>query len=163
LPSPVEIINQLHLALTPRLADLSSFATLALYRCDLVAGTLVFVNAGHTQGLLRRSQTGQVEHLIGDNLPVGVMASEVYVESTVPIGIGDSLLVFSDGISEARNAGGEEFGVNRLADLLAVGCQSRLKPPALLNSIRQAVGIFTSDAEPVDDQTALIVSLLENC
>ncbi len=161
LPSPAEIVNRLHLALTPQLLDLSSFATLALYRCDLAAGTLIFVNAGHTHGLLRRSETGQVEHLIGDNVPVGVMAGEIYVESTVPIGTGDSLLVFSDGISEARSVGGEEFGVDRLSDLLAVGCQSFLKPVALLNSIRQAVKSFTSDANPTDDQTALIVSLLD--
>jgi sigma-B regulation protein RsbU (phosphoserine phosphatase) len=161
LPSPAEIINKMHLALTPRLLDLSSFATLALYRCDLATGTLIYVNAGHTHGLLWRAQAGQVEHLTGDNLPVGVMAAEVYAESTVSIGTGDSLLVFSDGISEARNTGGEEFGVDRLSGLLVLGCKAGLKPVALLNSIRQEVGSFTSDAKPVDDQTALIVSLLE--
>jgi len=160
LPTPAQVINQLHQMLTPRLIALASFATLALYRFDLQAGTLTYVNAGHTPGLLKRSDKSDAEVILGDNLPIGVMAQERYTELQLPIAPGDSLLLFSDGITEAQGLSGEEFGQQRLAHVFAArpdadGCQSA----ARLSNIRQTLQRFTQGTRARDDQTALIVEL----
>ena len=157
LPTPGQIVNQLHRVLTPRLAELSSFVTLALYRFDLEAGTLTYVNAGHTPALLLRAAQAQAELIAGDNLPVGVLPDEVYAEFCIPIGPGDTLLVYSDGITEARNATGEQFGQERLISAFEAGRQAMLTPFALLDTLRQVLRGFTAGAPALDDQTALIV------
>jgi serine phosphatase RsbU (regulator of sigma subunit) len=165
LPTPADIINQLHRMLTPRLMNLDSFATLGLYRFDLEALTLSYVNAGHTPGLLVCSD--QVQSLLGDNLPIGVLADEIYTEVRIDIGCNDSLLLFSDGITEACNASGEEFGQERLAALVAAWpktgtCTCTCTCTDKLNTIRQALRSFTDARPATDDQTALIVELHAN-
>ena len=157
LPTPAQIVNELHRVLTPRLAELSSFVTLALYRFDLEAGTLTCVNAGHTPGLLLSAKQGQVMTIMGENLPIGVLPDEVYVEVCVPIGPGDSLLVYSDGITEACNAGGEQYGQERLIAAFEAGRAAALVPFALLDSLQQTLRGFTGGAPALDDQTAIIV------
>ena len=157
LPTPAEIVNQLHRVLTPRLAELSSFVTLALYRFDLEAGTLTCVNAGHTPGLLLSAKQGQVMPIMGENLPIGVLPDEVYAEVCVPIGPGDSLLVYSDGITEACNASGEQYGQERLIAAFEAGRNAALVPFALLDSLQQTLKGFTGGTPALDDQTAIIV------
>jgi diguanylate cyclase (GGDEF)-like protein len=157
LPTPAEIVNELHRVVTPRLVELSSFVTLALYRFDLEAGTLTCVNAGHTPGLLLSARQGEVLTIMGDNMPIGVLPDEVYVEVCVPIGPGDSLLVYSDGITEACNAGGEQYGQERLIAAFEAGRAAALVPFALLDSIQQTLKGFTGGAPALDDQSAIIV------
>ena len=157
LPTPEQIVNQLHKVLTPRLAELSSFVTLALYRFDLEAGTLTYVNAGHTPGLLLSAKQGQMLTLIGQNLPIGVLPDEVYVELCVPIGPGDGLLVYSDGITEARSPVGEQFGQKRLIEAFEAGRAVALTSFTALDSLRQTFEVFTGGAPALDDQTAIMV------
>jgi PAS domain S-box-containing protein len=161
LPTPAQIVNAMHLALTPQLMALSSFATLVLYRFDLEAGTLTYVNAGHTPGLLMRGGDGLAEQIMGDNLPIGVMADENYVQITLAVAPGDSLLVFSDGITEACNAAGEEFGLERLSGLLGAGHRADLPPAAMMNALLGEVRRFTGGVPTTDDRTAFMVGLRE--
>lgn len=159
LPSPAEIINRLHQHLTPRLISLSTFATLALYRFDIEHGTLTLVNAGHTQGLLARVGAEAIELVSGDNLPIGILESEVYTQRCLSISSGDSLLVFSDGITETRDALGQEFGLEGLAQFLQTGRQAALPPAALLHSLRYQLRRFAASLVLTDDQTALMIEL----
>jgi diguanylate cyclase (GGDEF)-like protein len=95
--------------------------------------------------------------IMGDNMPIGVLPDEVYVEVCVPIGPGDSLLVYSDGITEACNAGGEQYGQERLIAAFEAGRAAALVPFALLDSIQQTLKGFTGGAPALDDQSAIIV------
>ena len=157
LPTPAEIIDQLHRVLTPRLTELSAFVTLALYRFDLEAGTLTYVNAGHTPGLLLSERQGQVLTIEGENLPIGILPEEVYVEVCVPIGPGDSLLLYSDGITEARSTDDEEFGQNRLITAFESAREAKPGPFTFLDSLQHALKDFTSGVPALDDQTAILV------
>ena len=161
LPTAAQIVNQLHRVLTPRLRDLSSFATLALYRFDLAAQTLSFVNAGHTPALLLRADQGSAVALLGENLPIGVMEAEVYTESTMPLACADVFLLFSDGITEARNAQGEEFALERLVALFESWPRGRRRSGrATLESISQALHQFCGSTQVIDDQSLLMIELL---
>lgn len=157
LPEPAAVMNAMHQCLTPRLIGLQTFATLALYRFDLAAGTLTLVSAGHPPALLE--QAGTIQTVEGDNLPLGVIEAEVYVQRGVPVGPGDRLLAYSDGLSEAHSASGEEFGADRLRQAFALGAMSRLPPAQMIQSIRHQVRAFSGSDTASDDQTALIIAL----
>ena len=157
LPTPAEIVNELHRVLTPRLTKLSSFVRLALYRFDLEAGTLSCVNAGHTPALLLSAKQGRVQTMASENSPIGVMPDEVYAEVCVPIAPGDSLLVYSDGITEACNHNGEQYGQERLIAAFEAGCKAAMVPFALLDSLQKTLKDFTGGAPVQDDQTAIMV------
>jgi PAS domain S-box-containing protein len=159
IPSPADIVNAIHRAMTPQLIAISSFATLALYRFDLDAGTLTYVNAGHTPGLLTRGPSTRPVAILGDNLPIGIMPEENYVQSSLAIGAYDSLTVFSDGITEAHNAQGEEFGIERLSDLIEAGNKANLLPATIMQALRGAQRRFIGGGPGADDLTAVMVCL----
>ncbi len=159
LPAPAEIVNAVHRSLTPQLIEISSFATLALYRFDLDAGTLSYVNAGHTPGLLIRAGGAPAVAILGDNLPIGIMPEEKYVQLSLAVGPGDSLLVFSDGITEARSPQGEEFGLARLFELVEAGSKADLSPMTVMQALRGEQRRFTGGGPGADDLTAVMVTL----
>ncbi len=159
LPTPAEIVNAIHQAMTPQLCAISSFATLALYRFDLDAGTLTYVNAGHTPGLLVRGPGARPEAILGDNLPIGVLPQETYLEFSLAIAPGDSLLAFSDGITEARNSQGEEFGLTRLSCLIEQASRAGLPPGTTMQALRGEQRRFTDGRPGADDLTAVMVTL----
>lgn len=160
LPAPAGIINSLHRSLTPRLIELDTFVTLALYRFDTSAATLCLVNAGHTPGLLWHAANGrQVEWVTGENLPIGVVPDEIYRQTTLPMHPGDALLVYSDGITETVNGRREEFGDCRLAEVLHRAYGASLPPSSVLQAIRQQVRDFAGNDVLADDRTALLVEM----
>ncbi len=159
IPPPADIVNAVHRSLTPQLIEIASFATLALYRFDLDAGTLTYVNAGHTPALLTRGPGARPVAILGDNLPIGVMPQEHYVQLSLAIGPGDSLLVFSDGITEARSPQDVEFGIERLSDLIEAGIKANLTPAIILQALRGAQRRFIGGRPGADDLTAVMVSL----
>lgn len=161
LPPPADIINLLHRYLTPRLIELASFATLVLYRFELDKRQLTLVNAGHTPGLIWHGAQGQIETILGDNMPIGVCANEIYLQSSIAFGPGDTLLAYSDGITEARNQQAQEFGLNGLIQLAQTGRQQQLPPQVFLQSLRHQLRQFSQSELLADDQTALMVELCQ--
>ncbi|HUE44504.1 MAG TPA: PP2C family protein-serine/threonine phosphatase [Candidatus Sulfotelmatobacter sp.] len=85
-------------------------AILALY--DPSSGELTYVNAGHNAPVLRHANLA-MESLDKGGLPLGIEPSAVYETGTVSLRAGDILVMFTDGVVEAFNAGGEEFGNGR--------------------------------------------------
>ncbi len=159
LPQPEAIINALHELMTPRLIALDAFVTLTLYRFDLEAGTLTFCNAGHTPGLVYNPLEDWPRSILGENLPIGVMPNEVYVQSSIPVGPGDVLLAYSDGITEAQNAEHEEYGEQRLCQLLRASKAIKLHPSVVLEALRHDLRKFTGSQQPSDDRTAVLIKL----
>jgi len=157
LPGPAAIVNALHARLTPRLIELETFVTLALYRFDLGRGDLTFVNAGHTPGLLLRAD-GTVRRILGENIPVGVLEDERYVEATVPMEPDDVLLAYSDGITEARNYADEEFGEQRLRSFLTGLGAARVPVRVGLQALRKRVHDYVGERLMPDDETAVMVA-----
>ncbi len=130
------------------------FVTLFAGVIEPDGSTLRYVNAGHNpQFVLRRS--GEIERLSGTGLPIGLFAGHGYTERTVPLGDGDHLLFYTDGIVEAENERGEDFGIERLEALLAGGSADGVDE--LLVRVERAVREFRGAAEPIDDATLMAV------
>ena len=158
-PTPAEIINAVHAIITPELIRVESFVTLSLVRVNRLEKTVTWVNAGHTPTLLVRSDGQEVLELLGDNLPVGVLETEVFVEHLTPIEVGDALLLYSDGISEAVDRDKNEYGINRIKAILRLGQTTHSHPSVTLNSLRSDLSNHTRHLGPSDDSTAIFIRI----
>jgi sigma-B regulation protein RsbU (phosphoserine phosphatase) len=86
--------------------------------------------------------------------PLGLVETAAYEDGEALLTPGDTLLIFSDGVSEARNAAGTELGVDRLVDLVRAG--RGLDAPTLARAIEQTLDSFSGSA-PIDDDRTLLV------
>ena len=159
-PSAAALMNALHAAVTPELLRVESFVTMALLRIDCQARTLTWVNAGHNPTLLAQGQ--QVIELIGDNLPMGILEQEDYVEHQVQLQAGDTLLLYSDGLSESFGPDGEAYGDERIRQLLSQAQQAGHLPQQLMTALRQDIEAFTEQSPAQDDRTAVVIQLQAN-
>jgi sigma-B regulation protein RsbU (phosphoserine phosphatase) len=139
--------------MVPRLIELESFVTLAYVRLDLNKHSFDLVDCGHTGIIHLHGRTGMCETVRGNNLPLGVREGEIYEQVSVPIEAGDVLLLYSDGVTEARSSAGEQFGEERLRQ--CVIRNSRLEPEALVETVRNAVVGFSGLSRFADDLTCV--------
>ncbi|HEV2708355.1 MAG TPA: SpoIIE family protein phosphatase [Pyrinomonadaceae bacterium] len=137
-----------------RSTDANRFATLFLALYDDHTRTLRYTNAGHNDGLLVRTD-GSVEHLREGGTLVGAFDFARYTEAQTELRAGDLLLVFSDGLSEAQNVTGEEYGEERLAQLAVA--HRHLAADQLRHAIFNQVDAWTGGRERGDDQTVVIL------
>lgn len=137
-----------------RNTEASRFATLflALYEDD--ARTLRYTNAGHNPPVLLRKD-GKVERLTEGGMMVGAFDWAKYAEARTSLAPGDLLLVFSDGITEAQNAIGEEYGEERLIEFVR---RHRDLPAGEVRSrIFEEIDRWSGSQERDDDQTLVIL------
>ena len=149
--TPEELVDHINKVLTRRAID-ARYATL-LYGQLQPNGRLKFCNAGHNPPLiygadgLRRLESG--------GMPVGMFESAPYSGDETQLKPGDTLVLYSDGVTEAHNVAGEEFGEARLVTVLER--YTRGSAAIVLEQIIDAVKEFARGAEQYDDVTALVV------
>lgn len=152
--SVAELVNGIHRTLTPKLIELESFVTFLYARLDKANRTLTVICCGHP--LLIVLSGGQVSLFGKPNLPLGVLVDEVYEEQQRTIDAGATVICYSDGLSEAKNALDEVFGEERLSQLLAPYDQTRWGPNTVVELIYASVLRFV-DARPLTDDLTLVV------
>ena len=130
------------------------FATLFLALYDDRARTLRYANAGHNAPMLLRAD-GSVERLTAGGTMVGAFDWMNFEEAQTTLAAGEVLLIFSDGISEAQNDLGEEYGENRLAQLALAN--RGVSAEEMLNVIFDEIDDWSGAQERGDDQTLVIV------
>lgn len=150
---PEAVLGQLNRVLS-RSAGSGMFVSLFYGVFDPGAGTFAFTSAGHLPPFLLRVASGPPQPLETPGLLLGVDPSARYTASEVRIGPGDLLVLFTDGITEARNAQGEQFGDRRIEALLET-LQERA-PDEIADRVIDAVRTWTGTS-PADDQ-ALVVA-----
>jgi serine phosphatase RsbU (regulator of sigma subunit) len=119
-------------------------------------GKLQWARAGHPPALVKRAATGVVEQLVGDGFPIGFMESAEYSLIECELMPGDSLLMFTDGLSEARSRSGDTFGLERLTSVLHE-VSPQAGPVAILTAILDAWDIFREERLVKDDVTLLLL------
>ena len=117
-------------------------------------GTMRWSNAGHCPAVLLRS-SGDCEWLRSNSRPVGLFDDVVFSEDASLLQPGDKLVVYSDGITELRNAAGEQFGESRLGT--AVADLARLGASQLFDALLERVREFAGDEPRTDDLTLLVL------
>ena len=134
----------------------SRFITLFYGVYSPADGRLEFVNAGHLPPLLRRAD-GRIERLGADagGLALGMFDHATYATEQVTILPGDTLVLYSDGITEAENGAGQAFEETGLETTVALHADA--EPQILARAIVAAVETYAADKRLADDLTALIL------
>ncbi len=150
LAESAEKINALVYSNTP--SDL--FITFFMASIDPVNGAISYVNAGHNPPLLVRSDDS-IENLSKGGLLFGVVKDAKYEEGITSLRTGDTLLMYTDGVSEAMNEVEEEFGENRIVSIVSDNKEMNLKE--LLGEIERGVEDFHGSSNYSDDFTLLAI------
>ena len=118
---------------------------------------LLYISAGHNPPLLLRSD-GTSELLTQGGLPLGLFETSRYSESVVEFHSGDILVLYTDGVVEARNTGDEEFGLKRLEEVVRGSSDRRAHE--IVKAITTAVDLHSLEVGgPEDDLTISIVKV----
>jgi len=128
------------------------YATLVCGRAGQ-SGELEIASAGHLPALLVNGNG--VEQHSSTGLPLGMFCNARYQVTRLRLDPGDSLLLYTDGISESRNAMGTEYGVERLS--MIAGEQHDSAPHELLRQCLKDLRDFSSGARQADDQTMMVI------
>lgn len=130
------------------------FVTLFIGELEPQTGKLRFINAGHNPPIVARA-SGEIELLEAGGLPLGLMSFAEYESGEISLGHGDVLVVYSDGVSEANNIGDDEFGLDRLKNVI----KAHISRPAaaIRDKVESALSEFTGTAPANDDITLVIV------
>jgi hypothetical protein len=129
------------------------YATLFYAELEYHSGMLRYVNAGHNPAFLIRGE--EIEELGASSLPLGMFPGASYQESGLELKSGELLVAYSDGLTEATSPAGEEFGMERVRNLLTEA--RRLTPEEIGDKILIEVDRFLGDARAGDDLSLVIV------
>jgi len=152
-PTPADLLRELNAALAPRTAP-TKFVTLVAGVLDPSRGAVEFANAGHVPPLIV-SASG-VTALRSTDLVVGLFPNAEYHNQAVSLLPGDSLVLFTDGVTEAENAEEVQLGLTTVIDLLRPLHAS--DPSRILSAIDSHVRDFIKDTPIGDDVTILAVT-----
>lgn len=135
------------------------FATLVWGTYDADRGLLQYVSAGHCPGLLLRAESGVVERLDSTGPVLGLLRMSRYRQEEVAFSQGDVVVFYSDGVLEAANAEGDQFGEHRLKAVLerCPGFDAARVRAAILNALAQFRGTLLKATEEDDDLTLLVL------
>jgi serine phosphatase RsbU (regulator of sigma subunit) len=155
-PAPDAFVTALNRDISGRFGE-NRYATMFYGEFDSRTQILRYVNAGHTRPLFI-SPEGEVTRLSGGDLPVGMFPDATFQERRIMVPGGCSIVVYTDGVSDARNPEGEEFGEERI-----MRCLSSLPRPIDAEGICKHLGgkvaEWSGGAERFDDTTILALSV----
>lgn len=151
-PAATEVVERVNNQLSDD-NDSCMFVTLVYAVFDPTRGQLTYCNAGHPPPLWVHAD-GRVTFLdVAGGMALGVVGDMPYQVGVQTLAPGDTVLVYSDGVTEAMNRANEEFGPERLAELFnGHPCHSA---QAAVDRVLQAVHAFVQDVEQSDDITCV--------
>jgi len=138
-------------------ASEARYATMFWCYYDSSTHSLSYVNAGHCPPLLMRKNGGEVEisRLDAGGPVIGILPQARYEQTRLEICSGDVIVMYSDGLVEAANSRGEEYGEIRLRELLTTATEKSVDD--IRRAILTALAAFSGGAELQDDRTFVVV------
>lgn len=140
--------------------DEERYVTLFYGRLDVAQGLLEYTNAGHLPPLLLHAATGELEWLQAGGTVIGLFPAAEYVCGQVRLKPGDTLVLYTDGVTEATNAAGEEFTRKRLVALVRENATGSAQD--LIEAIYNAVHAFRGTSTLEDDLTLVVLRAIGN-
>ena len=151
--APKDVLSRVNNALAAG-NDSSTFVASFAAQLDIRTGELRYANGGGGAPFVRRA--GRWERLsLPRGLVVGAVEGFGYEAARTRLGVGDTLLVFTDGVSEATDAGGQMFSEQRVARVLEA--TDAVRAEDLVSVVREEVRRFVGSCLPSDDLTVLAV------
>ncbi len=135
--------------------DADSFITFVCGELDTLAGSLRLVNAGHEPALILRHDAANVHISPAQGIVLGVDAEACYHEHETPVGPGDLILMYTDGLTEATNERGELYTIDRLCTDLVRNRTRAAQEVA--DAVFDTVRAYSDEGELRDDATVLVM------
>jgi sigma-B regulation protein RsbU (phosphoserine phosphatase) len=151
----LEMVGRLNTGIHSVSDDGERYVTLLVAELDAQERKLRYVNCGHNPALLFRAQTGAVTRLNSSCAPIGISPENPCQLASADLTVGDVLVFYTDGVTEAENQLGEELGTERLSAVVERGSSSSAE--ALMTDIFDTVATFCSGIGFNDDVTVLVV------
>lgn len=152
-PSPADLVRELNLTLAPKTAP-TKFVTLVVGVLDPATGSIEFANAGHVPPVVVTN--GGVRLLTSTDLVVGLFTAASYRNQQINLAPGESLVLFTDGVTEAENAAEEQLGMEPITALLSTPGQPHAA--GILEKIEACIAEFSGTAPAADDVTMLALT-----
>lgn len=150
------ILTELNRAITGRLGA-DRFATIGFFIFDQKAMEISYSNGAHHPLYIFRAEESRFKMFDTDGLPLGIDINAAYGHKKIKVYKGDYLVLYTDGISEARNAEGDELGNARL--LRFVAKNSDLEPKKMSDKVKKFLDQFVGTAKQHDDETFLAMRI----
>jgi phosphoserine phosphatase RsbU/P len=138
----------------------SMFVTVFFLRLSPSSSQITYVNCGHNPPIFYRSASQSLEYLTRTGMVLGIDESTLFQEVSVELKTGDSLLLYTDGVTDAMNSSGESFGTERLEEVFRSSQDQN--PTDILSAIEGALSQFTGDIHPFDDITLVLLRRTSN-
>ncbi len=152
---PLQVVSLLNAQAADRDAA-GRYATMFLAEIDVGERTLHYVNAGHNPPLLITPDGISFAELTTGGPPVGLLDDATYDAGALPLTERSVVLIYTDGVVEARNPDDEEFGLPRLIDICR---RADWNVDALLHTVVDALDGWRGDIEQGDDITLIAVAI----
>ena len=138
--------------------NLNGFVTAFLAFYDPLTKKLTYASAGHPPPLINESQDGTIQRLgQARGYPLGIDADQHFDQAERQLHHGDTLLLYTDGITEARGHDRQLFDTERLESAFREG---RCEPSERVRRLCKVIADYQSSARPLDDQTMVVVELV---
>jgi serine phosphatase RsbU (regulator of sigma subunit)/anti-sigma regulatory factor (Ser/Thr protein kinase) len=155
--TPGAMLTWLNRSLFADLDQVEMFITAQLVYLDPVGRTVQLSAAGHPPMLMAGSD-GRIQAVENSGMPLGVMDDTVYTERTVALPAGANLLLFTDGLTEARDSEGKLLWLGPLEKCLAQGAKAGQPAEVTRDALIALVENHQNGVPPGDDQTFLLLS-----
>jgi ligand-binding sensor domain-containing protein/serine phosphatase RsbU (regulator of sigma subunit) len=156
LPGALESLNRFAF----RKASARRFTALGLVCLEAESRTLRYVNAGMTEPVLRSREGVRFLAAETPRYPLGIVEHETYPEGRVRLAPGDVVILYTDGVPEARDAAGDVYGYDALGRWLAGADTARGSAAEILQALIAEIQLFTGNAPQQDDRTMIVVKTL---
>ncbi len=152
-----DIVTEMHAQCINDLIELEIFATLFFLRIDLQAMEFSMIDCGHTATLHYQAAKGTSSRLKGQNLPVGMIETQEFYPVKVAVAPDDLIVIYSDGITEARTQDGSLYGEERLFELV----EKYHDTPAdrIIKEIRHNLAMVTGSETYDDDMSCIVIRI----
>lgn len=137
--------------------NIDHYATLGLLSVNLVTGELEYANASHQSPLVYRADAGAIESVEMKSIPIGVERGTVFPQETLRLKKGDILLMYTDGVVEAMNGQGKQFGRKNLG--LSLMKSRDLPARDIAARVHSDLAEFIGEARRHDDQTVFVMKM----
>jgi len=154
-PTPADLVREMNVTLAPKTAP-TKFVTLVVGVLDPKRGTIEFANAGHVAPLVITRDS--VSTLSSTDMVVGLFGHAQYRNQTVTLSPGDSMVLFTDGVTEAENEAEEQLGLEPIATLVTT--LHGASAPSILEALDGYVHTFCGSAASTDDVTMMALARL---
>lgn len=158
-PSVAGVLAATNRAMYDDLSNAGLFITVFFVSYDPKSRTLTWANGGHNQPLLQRAREQDVAWLDADGMLVGILDDVEYEERQMTLDPGDILLLYTDGITEARNEAGEMYGEDRLCQLVREN--AHLSAQELLDHVYETAREWGRNVVQYDDVTAVVMKVVD--